>query len=139
GVARDRDRIAEAVVRRAIGGGELLLLGPDARAPYEHVGRARGVSFVVVGVCTDDRGVARERDRSAEAVARRAVGGDELLLLGPDASAPHEHVGRARGAPVVVIAPRRDDRGVARERDRLAEAVARRAVGGGELLLLGPD
>ena len=71
----------------------------------------------------------------AELVARRAIGGEELLVLGPEPrdGVPREHVGRAGSQAVVVVrynGPH--ERRVARrgEGDGVAEPVVRRAIGG---------
>jgi len=69
------------VVGRGVGGGELGLEAPRPGAAHEHVGRARLAARVVVAGCPDQRRVAGQRDRGAEVIAGRAVGGGELGLL----------------------------------------------------------
>ena len=134
-IARERRRAAEVVAGGAVGGGQLLLLRPCGARPGEDIGRAGSRAPRIGG---DQRGlaVARERRRAAEAVAGRAVGCRQLLLLRPGCARPGEHVHRA-GARVA--GRRADERGlaVARERHRLAQAVTGDRVGARQLLLLG--
>ena len=136
--ARDRDGAAEQIVRRRVGGGEFLLLGPHPARARKDVGRAGVGAPVVVALGPDDGHVARDRDVLAESIARRRVGGGEFLLLGPHPARAHEDVGRAGvGAPIiVVIGP--DNGRVARDRDGVAKVIVLCRVGGGEFLLLGP-
>ena len=137
-VAADRDAVAEVVARRAVGGGELGDLGPARAGVLEDVGRAGIAAVVIVAVRPDDGRVAADRDAVAEVVARRAVGGGELGDLRPARAGVLEDVGRAGIAAVVVVAVRPDDGRVAADRDAVAEVVAGRAVGGGELGDLDP-
>ncbi len=100
---------------------------------------ASDAARVVVQVRPDDHRVAGDRHRDAEAVARRSVRRQELLLLGPGRPRAHEHVRRARiHAARRVVEARPDHDRVPGDRHREAEVVARRSVRRQELLLLGP-
>jgi len=115
-----------------------LLLAPDSAASREYVCRACICSTRrVVQYGADDSGVAADRNRVAKKVIRRTIGRRQLLLLAPDSAPSREYVCRAciRAARRVVL-PGADDSDVAADRDRDAEIIIRRAIGGGELLLL---
>jgi hypothetical protein len=79
---------------------------------------------------------------------RRAVTGQQLLLLQPGATTLHEHVNRAHigarhGATANHLsdigAACADDHRIALDRHRAAKAIARRAVVRDQHLLFGPD
>src|SRR5262249_47673275 len=93
-VAIERDRVAEVIPRRAVAGGEFLLLIP-ASVVSEDVGRTLLAARAdVVVLRADHQGAASERDRVAEATFRRAVTGSELLCLNPGRAATREDVDR---------------------------------------------
>ena len=76
-VARYGDAMAEVVSRRRVRGGQLGF-APGAAVPPEDVGRAGGISAIVIVYGADDGGVARNGDASAEVVTRRRVQGGQL-------------------------------------------------------------
>ena len=141
-VARDGDRGAETIVGGAAVGVEPCLLDPRCSAPGEDVHRALiGVRAHVVEVGAHDHGPARDGDRDAELVAGRSVGGVERGLLRPRDSGAREDMGRSLVGDVArahVVEERADDRRVARDGDRDAEAIVGRARGGGKAGLLRP-
>ena len=111
---------------------------PGGTLTGEDIGRARIFPLLVVKARPDDRRIARERDRDAELVVFRPIAGEELGLLGPGGALAEEDIGRARVLPLLVVVERPDEGGVARDRDRDAEEVARRPIAGEELGLLAP-
>jgi hypothetical protein len=102
GVARDRHRPAQPVIRRAVGGGQLgPLRAPRGAAGGEGVGRplVRVGADDVVGGAGDDR-VARERHRPAQlvaAAARHLADSGELQLEAERLSTRAEELERTAG------------------------------------------
>ncbi len=96
GIPGERDGAAKVVVGRPVTRQELGLLGPDATAAHEDVRRTRVSPVVVIPASPDQGGIPGERDGDAKLVAGRPVTRQELGLLGPDATAAHEDVRRAR-------------------------------------------
>ena len=131
-VSAHRNGKAELIVRRAIGGSQLLLLAPRRPALHKHV---RGSLLGILVVSPDHRRVPAYRYGVTEIVGRRAVGSSQLLLLGPYSGAPHKHV-RGSLLEMVLVSP--NHRRVSAYRNGVAETVALRAIGGSQLLLLGP-
>src|SRR5260370_852631 len=77
----------------------------------------------------DKHRVAANGDRPAEAIIGLAADGRQLLLLGPRHAGANEDVSRAS---ITILIGRTDDCGVAADGDRVAEAVTRNAVAGGQ-------
>ncbi len=120
----------------------------DRRVQPRGFGPARALARVEVGHPgaiagnrrRDQRGIARQRHRAAEGVLGRAVGRDQLGLLGPAAGAAGVHVGRAPERHVVDrLVGRPDQHGVARDRDREPEEIAVSGIAGHELGLDHPS
>ena len=108
-------------------------LGPGRALARVQVGHAE-VDTVARTGRRDQRGIARQRHRAAEGVLGRAVGRDQLGLLGPGAAAAGVHVGRAPERHVVDhLIGRPDQHGVARDRDREPEEIAVSGIAGHEL------
>ena len=122
GGARDCDRLAELVVRGALGGGTAGLL-PARGGLGEHVDPA-GAG----GADHDD--VARDGDRRAEVVAGGGVGAFQLSCLLPARGGLGEHV---RPAGLGSVERGADHDGAARGGDRRAEVVAGGGVGACQL------
>src|SRR6185503_1066228 len=105
---------------------------PGAAASDEDQGSP---AIAIAPRCSDQCAVGGERNGVAELVVRGPVARDELLLLGPRATASDENVRcTARG----VILERPNERVVAGERDGPTELVALGPVARDELLLFGP-
>ncbi len=130
-VAADRNRVAEMVVRRAIGCREGGGRAPRRAGPGEDIGR----SLVAVG---PDRGLVRpnhdhiaaDRNREPEQVAAFAVGRGEFVGRGPSGARSREDVGR----PLIVVggsnhgAGRSNDYRIAADRNRGTKSVRRRTA-----------
>ena len=86
---RETHGTAEAITRRAVGGGELHTLGDGARDRIQtakDIGRALvGVGPNIVKKSPNQADAPRLAYRLAEAITRRAVGGGELHTLGDGA------------------------------------------------------
>src|SRR6516165_3501599 len=127
GGAGDGEAVAEAVVGRAAGGGELGLLGPGGAGADELVG---GAGEVVVQFLADHRGVAGDgQGVQGQTLAGLAIGGGEGRLAGPAARGVHEYVGGA-GEPGYPGGA--DECGGAGQGDRAAEQVAALGVRGAQ-------
>ena len=135
-VPAHRHGVAEEVASRAIGCGQFLLQAPYPAALDEHV---RGPLEIDIRIRSDgfegspdQQSVPTHRDGNAELVVRRAIGSSQLLLLAPCSAALREHVRRPLEG---ILARSRDHRRAPADRHEVAEIVARRAVGSGQLLL----
>src|SRR5439155_472104 len=73
----------------------------------------------------------------AEVVAAHPIGGVQLLLLAPTASAAREYIGRP-GAAVRAVGPDERHAPIAAQRHGAAEGVTAHPIAGGELLLWAP-
>ena len=145
-VAADRHRGAEIVVRRAIRRSELGSRGhfrlriPTGARFSEHVGR----SLIAIGAHRgarrpDHHRITADRNRFAEPI--RAFGCGELGGLGhvrPSRAGLSEHVGRSLPGVAVTGGDLSNYHRVAADRNRTAETVANRAIGGSEHGLLHP-
>src|ERR1035438_8020039 len=131
-----RDGPAKSIARRAIGSSQFLLLGPHSTAAHKHV-RGSLVRLRVEGLTPtpDHRRVSAHRYGVAKLVVRRAIESSQFLLLGPCTAAAHQHI---RGSLGVVLANSPDHRRIPAHRYGPAELVAHKAIGSGQLLLLGP-
>ena len=162
GVARDRHRLPEAVVRARIRGLQVGLLGPRGPGPAEHVGGPGAERGVVARVAIDagrpavllggahHHRVPRHRHRESEAVVGIGVGGLEVGLLHPAPTLANEDVGRPREDQAVVslvpvdpgglgaLRVGADDDRVATDGDGHTERVPGVGVGCLEVGLLGP-
>jgi hypothetical protein len=113
---------------------QLSLLRPEPVARREDVRRARVCPGAVVAGRTDDRRARPERDTRAEVISQGPIERKQLLLLQPEAAAPHEEV---RRAGLTVAERRSNQHGVLTHGDRESEATGAR-VDGDEFLLQVP-
>ena len=136
--------MAEAVMGRRIGGGQLDHLTPTvgaARVALEQVGRAGIRAHIIVRPGPDHDRVPADRDGAAEIVRKACIGGGQLGHLAPTVGTPRvalEDVGRAGQRDRIGVKVGRDDDLVPADRDGRAENVTRRRIGGGQLGHLAP-
>src|SRR5262249_34793633 len=124
---------------RAVNGRELLFQHPRRAAALEDINRTlAGFPDYIVARRADHQPVAADRDRGAEESARNAVNGGELLPLRPRRARASEDIYRTLILADKIIGRRGHHQRVAADRDRLAEAIMRRAVDSDDFLLQRP-
>src|SRR4030095_11601774 len=87
----DRDRVAKRVICCSITDSEFLLQAPARSAAHKYVCCAWNLGIWR----TDHNCFSANRDRVAKRVIRRAIIGDELLLLAPTGPIAHKDVSSA--------------------------------------------
>ena len=132
GVAVDGHGVAKATVHRGVGGRQNVRFGVRVSS----VGRSEDVDracVIISLVCPDHDGVAGDCHRPPELVLGRGVGGSQLGDLGVRVFALAEYVDRAR-VVVLLVGTDHDDRAV--DGHGVPEVVVPRGVGGRQLLAL---
>ena len=137
-IPRNRQRRSEPVVSRSVRRQELLLLGPQRSTKPKDVRRSATRRDVVVQVRTHERGVAGQRDSRSKKIIRLTVRSEQLILLDPRCTVEAKDVRSSGIGTEVIGAVRADQRNVARQGYRKAEAVPGHAVSGNEFCFLHP-